>query len=80
MTMDHLSIKGLMSGMTFCGLDRSEVLAKGEEVIHPVARLLERHGYREKMCSECLAVWDNPERPTNPVPGLPLHRAAVGNN
>lgn len=77
--MAHLSINGFMAGATFCGQSRSQVFDRGEDVIHPNVRLLENRIYREKICSECLAVWDNPERPTNPMPGLALHRAAAGN-
>jgi hypothetical protein len=79
MTMVHLSIRSLLEGNTFCSQTRSEVFRKGEEVFHPNVQLLEKTGYRNKICSECLAIWDNPESPTNPVQGIPLHRAAAGN-
>ncbi|QCT95433.1 hypothetical protein FEV13_00345 (plasmid) [Stutzerimonas degradans] len=77
--MVHLSIRNLLNGNTFCGRARSEVFGKGEEVFHPNVQLLEKPGYRGKICSECLAIWDNPELPTTPVQGIPLHRAAAGN-
>jgi len=77
--MRHLSIKGVMGDSAFCGLSRSQVLDQGGEVFHPEVRFLESANYRKKFCSGCLAVWDNPELPTNPMPGQPLHRAAVGN-
>ncbi|WKL67259.1 hypothetical protein Q1Z72_00860 [Pseudomonas qingdaonensis] len=77
--MAHLSINGFMAGATFCGQSRSQVLDRGEDFFHPNVQLLETRSYRKKICSECLAVWDNPERPTNPMPGQPLHRAASGN-
>lgn len=77
--MVHLLIDGVMAGVMFCGLPRSTVLGRDEDIFHPNVKLLENRIYREKICSECLAVWDNPERSTNPMPGLPLHRAAVGN-
>jgi len=77
--MAHLSINGFMAGATLCGQARSRVIDRGEDVFHPSVKLLENHIYRKKICLECLAVWDNPERPTNPMPGQPLHRAASGN-
>ncbi|ELQ8316819.1 hypothetical protein R2571_005705 [Pseudomonas aeruginosa] len=77
--MAHLSINGLMAGASLCGLGRDQLIDAGEEILHPNVKLLEIRSYRKKICSECLAVWDNPERPTNPMPGLTLHRAASGN-
>ena len=77
--MVHLSITGLMAGATFCGQARSVIFDRGEDLSHPNVKLLENRIYRNKICSECLVVWDNPERPTNPMPGLALHRAAAGN-
>lgn len=76
--MAHLSIDGLMAGAMFCGTSRNSALGNGEEFFHPNLKLLENRIYRQKICSECLAVWDNPECSTNPMPGLPLHGAAVG--
>lgn len=77
--MVHLSIISVMDGATFCGLPRNQATRGDDEVYHPDVKLLENRIYRKKICSECLAVWDNPERSTNPMPGLPLHGAAVGN-
>lgn len=78
--MVHLSITSLMAGNTFCGLGRLIVSGVGEEVVHPNVHLLSSPSYRNKICSECLAVWDNPEIATNPAQSIPLQGVVAADN
>lgn len=77
--MAHLSINGFMAGETFCGHARNLVMERGEEVVHPVSKLLSNPIYRQTICPQCLAVWDNADEPTIPMPGLSPQGSAVGN-
>lgn len=73
----HLSITGFNAGQPFCGQLRSVLLERGDAFHHPNVRLLQINAYRENICSDCLATWDNTELPTNPMPGPSLHKGKV---
>lgn len=78
--MRHLTLTGLWSGRPFCGVSRLQAASAGDEFSHPNARLLDQPAYREKICSRCLSLWDNPELSENPEPGLSLVGEAIGHN
>ncbi len=76
--MKHLTLAGLWAGRPFCGVSRIQAAASGDAFMHPNVRLLDQPLFREKICPDCLSLWDNPEQSTQPDPGHSLVGKACG--
>ena len=54
--MIHLTHTGYYAGLPYCGAARG---IEGEKYAHPNVKFLEKQENREKVCPECLKIWDD---------------------